>query len=347
MWVKGELFDDLQSVAARFADRLSDDVQPHLFDRLTWYELTKTYARSDARPLIAYAHAQGHDAWLFLDRSAPKAAQGLGSWYTLAFRPVFSADVPTNIRYALLVAMGRRLRKTLGAFRLEPVPDADGTKDMLVRAFRKAGWSVASSPKTGNWFTSVDGISFDEFWSQRPGQVRSTHDRRAKKFPMNLHVHSEVTTNLWAQYEAIFADSWKGDEGAPEFLRALAAHQSKKGSLRLGFASYEGRPIAAQLWTVDHGHAIIHKLAYRDDSGQMSPGTLLSAAMFRHAIDTDKAKSISYGTGDDGYKRDWMDQRDQLYILEFFNPLSVTGLLGLAKSAASRAWNALKPRKKT
>jgi CelD/BcsL family acetyltransferase involved in cellulose biosynthesis len=164
---------------------------------------------------------------------------------------------------------------------------------------------------------------------------------------MDLHVHSEVTTNLWAQYEAIFADSWKGDEGAPEFLRALAAHQSKKGSLRLGFASYEGRPIAAQLWTVDHGHAIIHKLAYRDDSGQMSPGTLLSAAMFRHAIDTDKVKSISYGTGDDGYKRDWMDQRDQLYILEFFNPLSVTGLLGLAKSAASRAWNALKPRKKT
>jgi CelD/BcsL family acetyltransferase involved in cellulose biosynthesis len=164
---------------------------------------------------------------------------------------------------------------------------------------------------------------------------------------MDLHVHSEVTTNLWSQYEAIFADSWKGDEGAPEFLRALAEHHSKKGSLRLGFASYEGRPIAAQLWTVDHGHAIIHKLAYRDDSGQMSPGTLLSAAMFRHAIDTDKVKSISYGTGDDGYKRDWMDQRDQLYILEFFNPLSVTGLLGLAKSAASRAWNALKPRKKT
>jgi CelD/BcsL family acetyltransferase involved in cellulose biosynthesis len=79
----------------------------------------------------------------------------------------------------------------------------------------------------------------------------------------------------------------------------------------------------------------------------MSPGTLLSAAMFRHAIDTDKVQSISYGTGDDGYKRDWMDQRDQLHILEFFNPLSVTGLFGMAKSAASRAFNALKTRKKT
>ena len=182
MWVKGELFDNLQSIAARFADRLGDDVQPHLFDRLTWYELTKTYARPDARPLIAYAHAQGHDAWLFLERTAPKKAQGLGSWYTLAFRPVFSSDVPDSIRYALLVAMARRLRKTLVTFRLEPVPDADGTKDMLVRAFRRAGWSVAETPKTGHWFTLVDGISFDAFWSRRPGQVRSTYDRRARSF---------------------------------------------------------------------------------------------------------------------------------------------------------------------
>jgi hypothetical protein len=346
MWVKGELFDDLPSVAARFADRLSEDAQPHLFDRLTWFELTKIYARPEARPLIAYAHAQGHDAWIFLDRTAPRAAQGLSSWYTLAFRPVLSSDVPANVKYALLIAMARRLRKTLGTFSLEPVPDADGTKDMLIRAFRKAGWSVATAPKTGHWFTHVDGISFDVFWSRRPGQVRSTHDRRTKKFPMDLTVHSEVTSDLWAQYEAIFADSWKGDEGAPEFLRALAEHHSAKGSLRLGLASFGGRPIAAQLWTVDHGHAIIHKLAYREDAAPMSPGTLLSAAMFRHAIDTDKVQSISYGTGDDGYKRDWMDQREQLFILEFFNPFSVTGWVGMAKTAVSHAWNALKPRKK-
>ena len=345
MWVKGELFDDLTSVAARFADRLSDEAQPHLFDRLSWFELTKGYACPEARPLIAHAHAQGHDVWLFLDRTKPQTARGLASWYTLAFRPVFSADTPEHIRYNLLVAMARRLRKTLGRFRLEPVPERDGTRDLLVRAFRKAGWSVAASPKTGNWFTDVGGIDFANFWARRPGQVRSTHDRRTKKFPMDLHILSEVSPDLWAHYEAIFADSWKGEEGAPEFLRALAEHHGKAGSLRLGFASLDGRPIAAQMWTVDHGHAIIHKLAYREESAAMSPGTLLSAAMFRQAIDTDKVKTISYGTGDDGYKRDWMDQRDQLFILEFFNPLSLTGLIGMARSAASRAWNALKPRK--
>lgn len=347
MWVKGELFDNLTSVAARFADRLSNSAQPQLFDRLSWFDLTKAFACPDAHPVIAHAHAQGHDVWLFLNRTGPTAAQGLGSWYTLAFRPVFSADVPDPVRYALLVAIARRLCKTLGTFRLEPVPEACGTKDLLIRAFRKAGWSVAAVPKTGNWFTDVQGIDFAEFWSRRPGQVRSTHDRRAKKFPMDLQIHSEVTPDLWAQYESIFADSWKGEEGAPAFLRALAEQQSESGSLRLGFASFEGRPIAAQLWTVDHGRAIIHKLAYREESAAMSPGTLLSAAMFRHVIDTDKVQTISYGTGDDGYKRDWMDQRDQLYILEFFNPLSLSGLLGMTKSAVSRTLNALKPRKKS
>lgn len=347
MWVKGELFDDLQSVATRFADRLGDDVQPHLFDRISWYELTKAFARPEAHPLIAHAHAKGHDAWLFLDRKGRRTGQGLGSWYTLAYRPVFSKDVPDKVGFALLVAMARRLRKALSSIRLEPVPEADGTKDLLLRAFRKAGWSVSAAPKTGNWFTDVRGVQFADFWSRRPGQVRSTHDRRAKKFPMKLHIHSEVSPELWAHYESIFADSWKGEEGAPDFLRALAEHHAQNGSLRLGIASFEDRSIAAQLWTVDHGRAIIHKLAYREEAAPMSPGTLLSAAMFRHAIDTDHVQTISYGTGDDGYKRDWMDRRDQLFVLEFFNPLSVSGLLGMTRSAVSRTWKTLKLRKKT
>lgn len=347
MWVKGELFDDLQIAEARFGNRLSDELQPHLFDRLSWFQLTAAHIWPKSRPLIAHAHAQGHDAWLFLARTSGGTAQGLSSWYTLAFRPVFSGEMPADIKRALLIAIARRLKNTLGALQLEPVPDMDGTRAMLASAFRKAGWSVSASPKTGNWFTRPASRNFEGFWSQRPGQLRSTHDRRAKKFPMDLQIHSKVTPELWNEYEDIFANSWKNEEGSPEFLRELAEHHSRAGSLRLGLAHYEGQAVAAQLWTVDHGQAIVHKLAYREDSAPMSPGTLLSAAMFRHVIETDGVQAISYGTGDDAYKRDWLDQRDQLYIMEFFNPTSLTGLLGMARSTASRLFHALKPRKKT
>lgn len=344
MWVKGELFDDLPAIAARFGERLSDTAQPHLFDRLSWLWLTHSQIHPNSKPLIAYAHAQGHDAWLMLMRRTRHHAEGLGSWYTLAYRPIFSSGTPEELKRPLLIAIARRLRKALGTIRLEPVPEGDGSRDLLISAFRKAGWSAASAPKTGNWFTRIEGLDFASFWNARPGQVRSTHDRRLKKFPMSVEIHRTFSGDLWAQYESIFSESWKGAEGSPDFLRAMAEHQASIGALRLGIAHFDGQPVAAQLWTSDHGTAIIHKLAYRDDAAHMSPGTILSAAMFREAIDADKVNLISYGTGDDGYKRDWMDQRDQLHIIEFFNPTSLTGLLGLFRSAASRAAGKLRKR---
>lgn len=345
MWVKGELLDDLPTVAARFGERLSDTAQPHLFDRLSWLWLTHSQIHPNSKPLIAHAHAQGHDAWLFLMRHKRNHADGLGSWYTLSYRPIFSNGVPDDVRRPLLIAIARRLKKGLGTIRLEPVPERDGSKDLLLNAFRRAGWSTSSVPKTGNWFSEIAGSDFDAFWQARPGQVRSTHDRRLKKFPMEVAIYDAYSDDLWQQYESVFADSWKGDEGSPAFLKAMAKHQSTQGALRLGFASFEGQPVAAQLWTVDHGTAIIHKLAYRDEAAHMSPGTVLSAAMFRRAIETDKVNLISYGTGDDGYKRDWMDRRDQLHIIELFNPTSLSGLTGMFRSALGRVARALKGRK--
>lgn len=346
MRVKGELFDDLTVVASRFAPHLADVTQPHLFDRMSWYELTHAHIDGSASPLIAHAELDGRHAWLFLRKRAGGQAEALGSWYTLAFRPVYSPATPEPARLALLTALARVLRPTLGQLRLEPVPEADGTDALLMAAFREAGWIANRAQKTGHWHTDIPDGGFSDFWAQRPGQLRSTHDRRAKKFPMNIRIHTQIDDALWADYQQIFAASWKGEEGSPAFLRAMADHASNAGALRLGIAHYEGKPVAAQLWTVDHGRAIIHKLAYRDDAAAMSPGTLLSAALFRHAIDADHVASISYGTGDDGYKRDWMDQREQLHILEFFNPYRLSGLRGASRSAVGRASSWLKQQRK-
>ena len=84
------------------------------------------------------------------------------------------------------------------------------------------------------------------------------------------------------------------------------------------------------MWTVEHGIATIHKLSYREDAKQHSPGTVLSVEMFRRAIDEDKVDMIDFGIGDDGYKRDWMSESVPLYALTAFDPLSVRGLAGIA-----------------
>ena len=58
-------------------------------------------------------------------------------------------------------------------------------------------------------------------------------------------------------------------------------------------------------------------------------------AMFRSALDEDHVSRIDYGTGDDAYKRDWMETRAPLWRLEAYNPRSLSGLVGAARAKAS------------
>ncbi|OYW50057.1 MAG: hypothetical protein B7Z34_07320 [Novosphingobium sp. 12-62-10] len=76
----------------------------------------------------------------------------------------------------------------------------------------------------------------------------------------------------------------------------------------MGIAEIGGQPVAAQFWTVEGGTAFIHKLAHDERFRKQSPGTLLSAAMFEHVIDRDGVSLVDFGTGNDPYKRDWMEE---------------------------------------
>ncbi len=127
-------------------------------------------------------------------------------------------------------------------------------------------------------------------------------------------------------------------------LKALAEAEGAAGTLRLGIASKDGRPVAAQIWLVEGVEATIHKLAYVEDMKALSPGTVLSVEMFRHAIDVDKVTRIDFGTGDDAYKRDWMERSMPLYRMTAYNPRSLTGLAWLARAKASALVRSLRSR---
>jgi CelD/BcsL family acetyltransferase involved in cellulose biosynthesis len=87
---------------------------------------------------------------------------------------------------------------------------------------------------------------------------------------------------------------------------------------------------------VENGVALIHKLAHRESAAETSPGTVLSAAMFRHVIDVDNVDIIDFGTGNDHYKADWMDGNTPLMQIMAHNPLTPAGLAGAAKAGLSR-----------
>jgi hypothetical protein len=330
MWVKGEIFRDFAEVAQIAQGALDREAQPSLFDRLDWFRRTWALCPPASRPLIAHAHAEDCTAWLFLAEDGA-AAKGLASWYTLAFRPVFTGAPSASNAAKLIAEIARSLRPQFAEIALDHVPASDS--ELLRTGFSRAGWIVRVTPQTANWSIDVSGKDFATYWAERPGQLRSTAKRKAAKTPMELTIFDRFDADAWADYESIYADSWKPEEGSPAFVRAMAEDEGAAGALRLGIAKIEGRAVAAQLWTVDHGIAIIHKLAYRQDVAELSPGTVLSKAMSEHVIDRDRVHLIDFGTGDDKYKADWMDTRVMRMRVELYNPRKAAGLFGAVKAS--------------
>lgn len=313
-------------------DAIGPERQPSPYDRAQWFERTARLSGQAERPLIVGAE---ESIWLPLVLERRGRARALASWYTLAFRPVFARP---DARSSECVARLAQAARGAGLHRiaLAPVPEWDGSAALLAEGFRAAGWVAGIEEKTGNWVHEVGGPGWAEYLAERPGTLRSTIKRKAKCQGLTTHLHRTVDDELWRDYTSVFAESWKEDEGSLPFLRDLMNAAESDGSLRLGFARLDGVPIATQLWTVDGDTATIHKLAYREEHRTLSAGTVLSAALFQSAIDRDRVALIDYGTGDDGYKRDWMTTRRRLMRVTLTDPRAIAGAALLARDAAAR-----------
>lgn len=315
-----ELFDSLDAMAADCGGAL--DRSTSLFDRLAWFRLVGEHCPPPGRLLVARARDHGRAAWLLLAEQGGRA-EAWRCWYSLRFGLVGDDEGAEPIAMAL--------RKRLSRLEIAPLEEPE----KLAGAFRRARWATFVGPATTSWRIDTAGQDFEAYWTARPGKLRNTAQRKAKAAGLDIEIHRVFDPDAWAAYEEVYAASWKPEEGSPAFLRTLAEQEGEAGRLRLGVARKDGKPLAAQLWTIEDGTAWIHKLAYRDDAKALSPGTVLSMAMFRAALDEDRVSRIDYGTGDDGYKRDWMGERATLWRLEAFNLASPRGMLGAARAALS------------
>jgi hypothetical protein len=297
------------------------------FDRAEWFALL---ADTGLVPLIAFAEDEGASAALALTENGGRITP-LRNWYSFTWREL-APPGPQGDR--LLEAIARQLKTRGWRVTLEPVPGEDGSAERLARAFRAAGWKVTQEPCDINHVLPVDGRSFAEYWDSRPGTLRTTLKRKAKK------VDTEILTRFdpaaWAEYEAIYAASWKPAEDFPAMLRAFAEAEGAAGRLRLGIARAAGQAVAAQCWTVENSIAYIHKLAHLESHRSLSAGTTLSAALFRHVIDTDKVALVDFGTGDQPYKADWMERVRERFRIDCLDPAQPKGWGPLAKRMLRR-----------
>ncbi len=306
--------DDLKEVQgdAALAPLLAAPWAQSPFGRIEWWRGLAEHCGFN--PFIAVASSGDTRAVLPMAREDGHLA-ALANWYNFTTGPLFS---PGADQTALVSALARDLAQQTKRITLAPLPDERGETSALELAFRTAGWVVLRSQCDVNHVLEVQGRRYADYLAGRPGQLRTTLKRKASK--VTVTIETEFSPASWAAYETIYASSWKSEEGSPAFLREFAQAEAAAGRMRLGLAHADGQPVAAQFWTVEHGTAFIHKLAHTEASKPLSPGTTLSAALFQHVIDRDHVTLVDFGTGDDGYKRDWMESVRPRYRLELLRP---------------------------
>jgi CelD/BcsL family acetyltransferase involved in cellulose biosynthesis len=322
-----EWFDDLDALTADALDRAH---QPGLFDRIDWYRLTRRHILPEAKVALVRVTDGADQAWLALIADGPRRAAPLASWYSLGFGPVFAGNGER-----LLVPLLRAVAKRNDRLALHPLGQAKA--DNFYEILSATGWKSYQSRISINWTIDLAGRDFAAYWAARPAKLRNTVSRRERSHPLMIILHRAFDAAAWADYESVYGASWKPAEGSLPFLRALAEQEGAAGTLRLGVA-YDpaGRAVAAQLWLVEGGIATIHKLAHREDARAGSPGSILSRAMFRAAIDEDRVHRIDFGLGDEPYKADWTDTPRPVFRIDAYRPFTPRGAIGIAREMASR-----------
>lgn len=299
------------------------------FDALEWYALLEKHG---SRPVLAEVLEGGTRLVLPLsDKGDGEGMSSLRHPFAFVWQPLALSGETSD---AALVAAARALRSRTHRIVLEALSEENATGQRLAAAFREGGWIAKLDHSDENHVLETGGRSFGEYWASRPGPLRTTVKRKANK--VEITIVADFDPSIWAEYRHIYDLSWKTREADIALLEDFARQEGDAGRLRLGIARHGDTPVAAQLWTIQDGTAYIHKLAHDEAFRHLSAGTTLSAALFEHVIDQDGVQLIDFGTGNDAYKRDWMEHVRVRHTLTCVDPWQWRGLRFLLRKAAAR-----------
>jgi hypothetical protein len=350
-------FGDFATFRAKSAQQIDD--HGAFFQTADWFELLAQHG------LPIGTHFQ----WLIVTNDGspilglpliqePGRISSLSNFYTPLYAPLLLHDGLTASDWPMdslparaLDAIARFLRRHKpcpAVIQLQPLDTTGAFYPAMRSALTTAGYAVDHYFCFGNWRLPCAGLSFADYFAQRPSALQNTVHRARKKLDRagigKVDIHTQPGKFLDAAisaFESIYQRSWKPAEAFPDFVRRLCVLAAQKGKLRLGVLSLNGIAIASQIWLVDQGKAYIFKLAYDPDAARFSPGSLLTAALMEHVLDFDAVDEVDYLSGDDAYKQDWMSHRHERHGLIAFDLATPRGLLAAARHYGGkkrRAW---------
>jgi hypothetical protein len=310
-----------------------------------WYDL-----------MARHGVPQGTEIRVYTDETPASATALLAQTTTQDHgQNLASLTNPHSLEHGILGAPGANLETALAAILSEilaerPPWDCISLSELdprepsyaaLMGVLRRAGLLVEACFSSGTWYEETAGMSFLDYFSGRPSELRNTWRRKRRKIERGNRLtisfidDEKGLAQAVADYETIYAASWKPPEFFPDFVPALIRLAGNLRALRLGIYHLDGMPAAAQFWIVWKGRAVICKLAHDKRFDDLSLGTLLTMEMFERVLTSDCPHEISLGRGDDPYKKLWLPKRRERWGIIAANPRTWRGLrLGLKRQAA-------------
>lgn len=265
----------------------------------------------------------------------------LSNYYTSLYSPIV-ASLGEEILLTDIFFQIRQSPESWSKIDLSPLDRDSQSFSLILDAFRSSGWVPFPYFCFGNWYLDVKGRSFDEYYQDLPSKLRSTLKRKGKKFQSQLQPEFMISKGedqldaFIADYEKIYASSWKKPEPWSDFISGFVKLCAKKGQLRLGLAYINGEPAAAQIWIVNTNKASIYKLAHDEKFYNLSVGSLLTEQMMKYVIDIDRVKEVDYLIGDDSYKQSWMSHRRERWGIIAYNMSDFFGFFGALNEITRR-----------
>ncbi len=333
---------DLAAVEARCAPLLEAAAAQDFHLAGWWWRSMQAACLPENTTARFLLHSENGAPVCLLPILANHHAETLTGPYTCRYQPLFAPNTPEAAITRAARAFAPALRQ--GVFRLDALdPEAPWLPPFLA-GLRAAGLVPLRFEHFGNWHEPIAGRSWATYLAARGGALRETVRRKLKRSGdtiFRIVTGGEDLEPAIAGYEDVYARSWKVPEPFPRFNATMMREAAAAGTLRLGLLASGETVIAAQIWIVANGAAMVTKLGHDEAFKPLSPGTVLTARMIQHFIDTEAVRELDFGRGDDPYKQLWTTQRRPRIGYLLANPWRPAGALALARHVAGRLRHAL------
>jgi hypothetical protein len=343
------IYESFSSLPASYDGLFEHGAKKSIYISRDWFELIAQTCSTpgDAPRIYGLERSRGTQEPIAalvmrgnMTRKSPlrrRTLYSMSNWYSGVYAPVVlpGLDDPITAINELTRAIVQDA-PAWDSIEISPMDPEDENYAAWTEALTRNGIRLQTYDYSGDWYDRLEGNNFDDYWRSLSSKKRNTLRRKEKaaqaagNIDFRMYTDETGLDRALADYNVIYAASWKGAELFKDFIPELIRRSASHKSLRLGIIYVAGEPAASELCIVGGGVALMAKTAYVDKFANLSVGALATLEVLRRVLDNDQIHEIDFGNGDDAYKREWVRSRRQRRGLIGFNTRTVRGLLGAA-----------------